>query len=161
MMGGEIECHPRCRLELQLNEEHDSGNSGRDQHGALRSLRWHDLASNHVLCRYDSICARDPRDEKAKGISSVTHIYRDFDTIQQWAVEHSFKTGFNTTSVVTNDPLGWGNYHYVMDFGVVEDWEKQELEYKAWAAAKTQEQHLRGPVGYEDRTTSPDGTLPS
>ncbi|KAJ5132538.1 hypothetical protein N7448_006696 [Penicillium atrosanguineum] len=112
-----------------------------------------DMIRQAIMCHSDIspfVWARDPRDGKAKGISSVTHTCRDFDAIQQWAADRPFKTGFNTSKVITGDPLGWADYHVVLDYGEVTDWGKQEPDYKAWAAGKKKEMLESGQILYED-----------
>ena len=107
------------------------------------------------------VWARDPRDGRAKGMSSVTHTCRNFDAVREWAAERPFVTGFNVTKPIESDPLGWKDHQFVMDFGEIHDWESQKPEFKRWREARREEILSRGPVGYEDRTTSADGKLPA
>ncbi|KAK6535731.1 hypothetical protein TWF694_002180 [Orbilia ellipsospora] len=111
-----------------------------------------DMIRQAIMCHSDIspfVWGRDPRDGKAKGISSVTHTCRDFEAIQKWAQDRPFKTGFNTSKVITGDPLGWADYHYVLDYGEITDWEKQEPDYKNWAEGKKQEMLKSGQIFYD------------
>ncbi|KAF3902459.1 hypothetical protein ABW21_db0201753 [Orbilia brochopaga] len=110
-----------------------------------------DMIRQAVMCHSDIspfVWARDPRDGKAKGISSVTHTCRDFDSIQRWAKARPFRTGFNTSKKTSGDPLGWSDYQFVLDYGEVTDWEKQEPDYIQWAAGKKAEMLAAGQIFY-------------
>ncbi|KAJ5684070.1 uncharacterized protein N7477_000415 [Penicillium maclennaniae] len=91
-----------------------------------------DIIRQAIMCHSDIslfVWARDPRDGKAKGISSVTHTCRDFNARQI---------------------ARWADYHVVLDYGEVTDWEKQEPDYKAWTAGKKEEMLKSGQIFYED-----------
>ncbi|KAF3909984.1 hypothetical protein ABW20_dc0109344 [Dactylellina cionopaga] len=112
-----------------------------------------DMIRQAIMCHSDIspfVWARDPRDGKAKGISSVTHTCRDFDSIQKWAQARPFRTGFNTSKTITKDPLGWANNQFILDYGQVTDWEKQEPDYKNWAAGKKKEMLASGQIFYKN-----------
>lgn len=51
------------------------------------------------------------RDGTAKEVAEVIHQCRDFDAIQEWAKARKMRVTFNRTKIVTDDPLGWGDYH--------------------------------------------------
>ncbi|KAL9622777.1 MAG: hypothetical protein Q9160_002896 [Pyrenula sp. 1 TL-2023] len=108
-----------------------------------------------IMCAADIspfVWARDPRDGRAKGITSIEHTCRDWDSVAQWAADRPFKTGFNLTKVAENDPLGWSDHQLIMDYGEITDWGHQKQDYEDWERGKVHEQHLRGHVGYPDRT---------
>ncbi|KAF2766845.1 hypothetical protein EJ03DRAFT_329740 [Teratosphaeria nubilosa] len=117
-----------------------------------------DLLRQALMCAADItpfVWARDPRDGKLHGITTTAHTCRDWDPIEQWAANRPIVTGFNVTKPIETDPLGWGGFQYVMDYGEITDWEAQRDDYEAWAKVKTHEQHLRGHVGYLDKTNYP------
>lgn len=114
-----------------------------------------DLIRQALMCAADIspfVWARDPRGGKLHGISSVAHTCRDWDAIMDC---RPIVTGFNVTKPIEHDPLGWGDSQYVMDYGEIKEWEEQKPDYDAWVRGKIHEQHLRGPVGYEDLTNYP------
>jgi len=115
-----------------------------------------DLLRQALMCAADVtpfVWARDPRDGRLHGVTTVSHTCRDWSAIESWAAARPIVTGFNVTKPhIRPDPLGWANFTYVMDYGEVTDWDRQRPDYDAWAAGKTHEQHLRGHVGYVDAT---------
>ncbi|KAH8768322.1 hypothetical protein F5883DRAFT_669806 [Diaporthe sp. PMI_573] len=115
-----------------------------------------DLLRQALMCAADVtpfVWARDPRDGRLHGVTTVSHTCRDWSAIEGWAAARPIVTGFNVTKPhIRPDPLGWANFTYVMDYGEVTDWDRQRPDYDAWAAGKTHEQHLRGHVGYVDAT---------
>lgn len=114
-----------------------------------------DMLRQAIMCAADIspfVWARDPRDGRAKGLTSITHTCRNWDAIAEWAAERPFVTDFNVTKVIHDDPLGWAHHSYIQDYGEIYNWDEQKSDFEAWTRGKTHEQHLRGPVGYKDRT---------
>jgi hypothetical protein len=102
-----------------------------------------DMLRQAVMCGADVspfIWARDPRDGRAKGISTVVHTCRDFEAIRKWGAEHPMLTGWSATKVVKDDPLGWADHHLIIDFGEIYDWEKQEPEFERWKEERIEAQ---------------------
>ena len=66
-------------------------------------------------------------------MTTLSHTCRDWEPIEQWAAARPINNGFNVTKPIEHDPLGWGNFQYVMDYGEVTDWEKQKPDYEARA----------------------------
>lgn len=113
------------------------------------------------LSRVSSMCAadmtpfvwaRDPRDGRLHGLTTVSHACRDWNALERWAAARPIVTGFNVTKPIAQDPLGWAGFQYGLDYGEITDWAGQRADYEAWAQGKIHEQHLRGHVGYMDKT---------
>ncbi|CEJ81371.1 hypothetical protein VHEMI01501 [[Torrubiella] hemipterigena] len=73
-----------------------------------------DVIRQSLMCNADVTpltFTRDSRDGVAREVAEVIHQCRDFDAIRDWAATRAMPGMWDTTKVVTDDPLGWGDYH--------------------------------------------------
>ncbi|EJT79688.1 hypothetical protein GGTG_04772 [Gaeumannomyces tritici R3-111a-1] len=74
-----------------------------------------DILRQSIMCNSDvtpTTFARKSLDSDMKLVAEVVHSCRDFTKIQQWAWNRRLKSELDKTTLVTDDPLGWGTYTY-------------------------------------------------
>lgn len=72
-----------------------------------------DIIRQNLQCNADVTpltWIRDPVDGRAKEVAEVIHTCRDWDRLQEWALEHKVWHKWDAYELVTDDPLGWGGY---------------------------------------------------
>ena len=73
------------------------------------------IDSKSLQCNCDvtpTTFARTSLDTPMKVVAEVVHTCRSFHRVQQWAWNRRVRESIDKNKVVTDDPLGWGDFTY-------------------------------------------------
>ncbi|KAK0672606.1 hypothetical protein QBC41DRAFT_299544 [Cercophora samala] len=75
-----------------------------------------DMLRQSLMCTSDVTpitFSRKSLREPMQGVAEVIHTCRNFPQIQKWAWDRRARDKLDKTTIVKDDPLGWGSYTYV------------------------------------------------
>ncbi|KAK4198252.1 hypothetical protein QBC40DRAFT_331805 [Triangularia verruculosa] len=75
-----------------------------------------DMLRQSLMCASDVppiTFSRKTLQDKMQGVAEVIHTCRNFPAVQKWAWDRRVRNEIDKTTVVQDDPLGWGSYTYV------------------------------------------------